>query len=238
MCPAPRFSPQQQEDLVLQAAEQCIEDSSILGFTMSAISKQAGISMGSVYKHVQTKEDVLVALATRMNEQVFPIWNSVLEFPASLPERLVALVLMTPEKMNPYSFGEHLEKLISSEALLQRASKYWVNRLLKAEQRFDPAIRAQVQQAIASGELKTSEQDAEVMTLSMWALQVGFSHVNYQLQKCQWAEGEPSELYPLPVDHPLIQSTKRLLNTYSWQKPLDDAAIVRMSELLDAKGLR
>ena len=65
MAPAPKHSPQEQEDLILEAAAQCIEETSLLDFTMSAISKKAGLSMGSIYKHIQSKEDVLVALGWR-----------------------------------------------------------------------------------------------------------------------------------------------------------------------------
>ena len=36
---------------------------------MSAIAKLAGFSMGSVYKFVQCKEDVLIALATKMYQE-------------------------------------------------------------------------------------------------------------------------------------------------------------------------
>ena len=56
MAPAPKYSLQQQEDMILSAAEKSIENSSLLDFTMSAIAKGAGLSMGSVYKHVQSKE--------------------------------------------------------------------------------------------------------------------------------------------------------------------------------------
>jgi AcrR family transcriptional regulator len=57
MVPAPKFSPQQQEEKILTAAAQCIAETSLMDFTMSSIAKRAGLSMGSIYKHIQTKED-------------------------------------------------------------------------------------------------------------------------------------------------------------------------------------
>ena len=61
MAPAPRFSPEEQEKLIICAAITTIVQSSLLDFSMSKIAKLAGLSMGSVYKFVQCKEDVLIA---------------------------------------------------------------------------------------------------------------------------------------------------------------------------------
>lgn len=66
MAPAPKYSAEQQEEMILSSAAQAIEETSLLDFSMSSVAKLAGLSMGSVYKFVQCKEDVLIALATQM----------------------------------------------------------------------------------------------------------------------------------------------------------------------------
>jgi AcrR family transcriptional regulator len=63
--PAIQTTYEHQEEAILEAAARCIEASSLLDFTMAAISKEVGLSMGSIYKHIQSKEDVLLALGTR-----------------------------------------------------------------------------------------------------------------------------------------------------------------------------
>lgn len=50
MAPAPKYSPEEELTRILAAAERCINDTSLLDFTMSALAKEAGISIGSVYK--------------------------------------------------------------------------------------------------------------------------------------------------------------------------------------------
>ncbi|MAD88175.1 MAG: TetR family transcriptional regulator, partial [Pseudoalteromonas sp.] len=46
MAPAPKFSPEQQQEMILDAAIQCIQESSITDFTMAKIARLAGLSMG------------------------------------------------------------------------------------------------------------------------------------------------------------------------------------------------
>ena len=78
MSPAPRYSPEEEQELVLDAAVGCIEESSLLGFTIGAIAKRAGLSVGSLYKHVQSKEDLLVALATRQARHTRQLYGCLL----------------------------------------------------------------------------------------------------------------------------------------------------------------
>lgn len=79
---------QEQEALILKAAVKCIEASSLLDFTMSAISKEAEISMGSVYKHIKSKEDVLVALGYYSQIHFMELVNKVMALPLPFIARL------------------------------------------------------------------------------------------------------------------------------------------------------
>ena len=98
MMPAPKCTPKELERLVLDAATDAIEESSLLDFTMSDIAKRAGLSVGSIYKHVQSKEDVLVAIGTRMMANQHRVFGEVLALPLKTPERLIAVSLLPPSK--------------------------------------------------------------------------------------------------------------------------------------------
>ncbi len=89
--PAPKYSLEQQEQMILASAAHCIQDSSLLDFKMSDIAKGAGLSMGSVYKHIQSKEDLLVALAAQMSSQIHHVFKTILELPYSAGAKLVSL---------------------------------------------------------------------------------------------------------------------------------------------------
>lgn len=242
MSPAPQHSPQQIETLVLDAAAKCIAETSLLDFTMAAIAKEASMSMGSIYKHVQSKEDVLVALATRMVKQHHEAFTELLAFPLTMPERLMCTILLSPEKLHTFPFGVHLEMLTGNEAVLQRASPRWVETLA----RFDQAIEAVFNDALTdswvSGELRVDENDRdqaiEMLLVSLWSMSVGFIQVAYQRHTWHLTSSEHDLPFPLAADHPLVDGAQRLINSVAWDTPLDDAGIHKACAVLEEKGYR
>lgn len=242
MSPAPKFSPQEQEERILAAAAKCIEGSSLLDFTMSSIAKEAGLSMGSIYKHIQTKEDVLVALATQSYIKLTHTLTSVLELPLSMPERLLAFSLMTPEKVRRYPFEDHLEMLIGNEAILKRASCGWVEKLMRLDQSLEKYFVEVLGQAIDDGELavtvKERDDVLEEILVSIWAMCVGYKQVVFQ-RHARSLVGEPIALpFPLAADAHLINTMRRLLSSYPWREPLTDQGVEKICQVLEQRGLR
>lgn len=242
MCPAPKFSVEEQQRRIIDAAESCIEQSSLLDFTMSSVSKAAGLSMGSVYKFVQTKEDVLVALAAKSLEHRFLSWKTVMEIPMSLPERTLATYLIASEKLQCFSFGFDLEKFVTNDAVLKRASDGWVLKLVQAERQFDEMYRQQLRDAIAAGELSVTPETEEdliaELSLSLWSLYSGFQQVDAHLQARQRVGVETQALYPLKPRDFFIASVQRLLNGYDWSTPLTDTSVESVCARLEQQGLR
>ncbi|MCO7223226.1 TetR/AcrR family transcriptional regulator [Pleionea sp. CnH1-48] len=250
MSPKARHTPQEQEELIINAAIECIEETSLLDFTMAAIGKKAEVSMGTIYKHMQSKEDVIVAIGVRMLKKHHRIYSDILRFPLTMPERLICGYLATPTELTDYSFGVQLEMLCSSKAVLQRASKRWVDGLVQ----FDHAIANEFQQALRdsyeSGEIVLSEEDApsvmESLSMGLWAMCVGFTQVAYQRNARQGDGLAPSlpflaspELpYPMQPEHGIVKSAHRFLNSFPWKHPLDAAGINRAIELLEQRGYR
>ncbi len=242
MSPAPRFSPIEQEEMILKAATKCIEASSLMDFTMSSISKECGLSMGSVYKHIQSKEDVLVALATQMFQQLHHVFTQVLALPIPAANRFVAIHLIDFEKAGLYSFAPLLETLVSNEALLQRASPGWLQKMIKT----DEALEAQFYQALMhqceTGELDLPEQEfdeiVEEIQVGQWTLGVGFTQVAMQ-RYSRHLVGAGVELpFPLHPQSTILKSATRLMNSYPWKTPVTIADLEKACELLKEKGLR
>ena len=132
MAPAPKCSPCEQEKMILEAAEQSIAESSLLDFSMSSISKKAKLSMGSVYKHVQSKEDVLIALASFMFCKERALFEQLLSLPLTTPEKIIALSLLDKEKVQIYCFESQLGDMVGSKDLLDRGSEKLFSRMHKA----------------------------------------------------------------------------------------------------------
>ena len=130
MAPAPKFSCEDQEKMILSAAVTVIEKTSLLDFSMSAIAKLAGLSMGSVYKFVQCKEDVLIALATKVYQERQQVFIQVLSLPLTTPERIIANSLLDFSKVQMYSFDDQLESIVNTRAMMQRCSPRWLDQMI------------------------------------------------------------------------------------------------------------
>ena len=78
----------------------------------------------------------------------------------------------------------------------------------------------------------------EEILISGWAITVGFEQVQRVKQTQEIVEGTDSLLEPLPLNHPIIRSTVRLLNSYPWKKPIDDGSLVTIENELKKLTLR
>lgn len=239
MSPAPRYAPEEEQEIVLDAAIACIEESSLLGFTIAAIAKRANLSVGSLYKHVQSKEDLLVALATRLSRHTHRLFSEILGAKLSSPQRIIALSLLAPEKTQLFNFDGHLNTLVCSEAILNRASSQWLSQLREASGNLDLLFAEFFQGAAASGELTIKDED-ELNTLSMgcWSMCAGFQHIALMRHVRDSGQQQNPLQYPLQADDYPIVCTQRLLNTYQWQQALTRSEIDQACATLVAMGYR
>jgi len=242
MAPAPKFSPQEQEELILNAAAECIRETSLLDFTMSAVSKVACLSMGSIYKHVQCKEDIIFALASRCYAHHSGIFKQVLTMEElTTPQRIMAISLLCPKKIEVYPFDSHLETFSANELVISRASALWTERMISASESCEANFNKCMHQAAFSGELKLNgnvQQNIEEITFGSWALIVGFQHVSRVMQIRNISNDEAELQQALAVDSMPIRSLKRFLNSFEWKKPLTDEDITHVSNVLIELNLR
>ncbi len=242
MSPAPRFSPIEQEEMILKAATKCIEASSLMDFTMSSISKECGLSMGSIYKHIQSKEDVLVALATQMFKHIQQVFDQVLSFPVPVPDRMLAIHLINFEKAGFNEFDNLLATLISNEAVLQRASPGWLLKMVTADEAIEALYTQVLLSSFQDGELMVTEQERdeiiEEIKLGQWSIGVGFNQVAMQ-RYSRHLIGVGVELpFPLHPQSTILKSATRLMNSYPWKTQVTMERLEKACELLQENGLR
>jgi len=240
MAPAPRFSTDEQERLIICAAIKAIEESSLLDFSMSAIAKLAGLSMGSVYKFVQCKEDVLIALATRMYQERQTIFKKVLSLPLTTPERIIATSLLDFSKVQMYTFDNQLESIVNTEAMMKRCSERWLTQMIACGERCQTMFQQFLQAAADSGELTSGSRDIEEINLGTWSLSVGYFQT-VRLHHCRQNdldENVDKTTVALEPDNVHIRSMKRLINTYDWQQSISDSDIEKICQHLTDSELR
>jgi AcrR family transcriptional regulator len=229
---------QQQEDVILQAAAKCIEASSLLDFTMAAISSEAGLSMGSIYKHIQSKEDVLVALGTRSHIHFEKLARTVLALPLPIAARIVGVQLVDRKHTSPYSFGSQLITLLGNEAILRRASPGWLEKYIARDIAVENLFQQVLLEAAQAGELRIDAHDRERLlgeiTTAIWSLCVGHTQVTRQRNARTLAD----DSLRLEPDSIIVRALQRLLNTYAWRAPVSDALLDQTCKSLAAHGLR
>lgn len=242
MAPAPKFSAEEQEHLVLSSAAKCIEASSMLDFTMAAISKEAGLSMGTIYKHIQSKEDVLVALGYQSQLHFKAMVLQVFQLPLPVVAKIVGVQLVDTQRVSPYSFWPQLDTLLANPVILQRASRTWVEKFIQLDTEVESVFQHQIQHACETGELKLPKADweptvNEILT-SVWSICVGHTQVTMQRGARQILEGELTIPTCRAPDSTIIHSVQRLMNTYPWKPKLTESLIAKTCTLLEESGLR
>mgnify|MGYP000515666149 CR=1 FL=1 len=242
MAPAAKHSHDEQETMILNAAAECIWETSILDFTMSAVGKKAGLSMGSIYKHVQCKEDIIFALARRVFVQHSAIFADIMgmeEF--TTPEKVMAIALLGPAKIQVYPFDNQLQTFANNEAVIRRASNLWTERMMKACEVCEEIFRKSMHKAAYNRELILNsdiENTVEHFNLSCWALIEGYQSVRQVIQLREITEGTDSLMEPVGLDEPLITGLTRLINSYDWQTPITQEATQKVALRLEELGLR
>ena len=241
MAPAPKYDQQTQQRMILSDAEQCINDSSVTDFTMAKVAVCAGLSMGSVYKFVQSKEDLVLALACESFRHASSIYEQVLSLPLHTPERVLAVCLVAPEKMQRFAFDYDLQSLSTNEAVIRRASPFWTEKVINTCGRCEELFKQTLLQSVDAKELldvPNLDEIIEEIMISGWALNVGHDQVQRIQQTKQITQGNASLQAPLAINHPIIRSTVRLLNSYPWRYPITDESLTRIEGELEKLELR
>ena len=237
MCPAPRYSIEQQAEMIRDAAVEVIGATSLLDFKMTAIAKEAGLSVGSLYKYVQTKEDVIIALACEMFESFCGVADNIYSSAhLSLPEKLMSFMLLEPEKANRFSFDMDLEILATSDPVLKRCSAMWKAKMLELEDKMDSKCEQKTKDCFESGEYLGELEEVMEISMGNWAMTVGMkqvrSHMKIKSKHCQ------SETNACFASEMAVKAMKRYINAYPWKTPLTDDGIEKAKQNLIALGLR
>lgn len=240
MAPAPKFSPEEQEKLILFAAVTAIEKSTLLDFSMSSIAKLAGLSMGSVYKFVQCKEDLLIALATKMYQEKQKVFSQVLSLPMTTPERIIALSLLDFSKVQMYSFDDQLESIVNIGSIMKRSSQRWLDYMISCSKVCEDSFQVLLQNAIDSEELQADKSEMEEINIGAWSLAVGYFQTVrlHHGRSSQQEEAIEASIAPLEVDDIHILNLKRFMNSFNWRNKVNTQDIEKIAQQLITLKLR
>jgi len=235
MAPASKYSFEEEHERIINASIECINDTSVTRFTMAKVASKASLSMGSVYKHFQCKEDIVMALATRSFSHISSVFARIFNLPISTPEKIIAVCLLSPEKLQCFPFANELESYATNDAVIHKASEPWTQKMIEAGSHCEDTFKAQLAAGISADDFSQNvdvDELVEEITVSGWAMNVGYEQVLRVQQSRQIIEGTASLMAPLDATDPLVRSMVRLINSYPWKQKLSQASISNTISLL------
>ena len=242
MTPEPKFSLEEQEKLILFAEVTAIEKSTLLDFSMSSIAKLAGLSMGSVYKFVQCKEDLLIALATKMYQEKQRVFSQVLALPLTTPERIIGLSLLDFSKVQMYSFDDQLESIVNTCSIMKRSSPRWLDYMINCSKVCEDSFKVLLQTAVDNNELQSCvSNEMEQINIGAWSLAVGYFQtvrLHHGRNLNQKDNDGQDCISALAVDNVHILNLQRFMNSFDWQQKVSKEDIEKVAEQLVALALR
>jgi AcrR family transcriptional regulator len=207
---------------------------------MSSIAKSAGLSMGSVYKFVQCKEDLLIALATKMYQEKYRIFSQVLALSLTTPERIIALSLLDFSKVQMFSFDDQLESIVNTRAIMKRCSQRWLDYMINCSKVCEDSFQVLLQTAVDTKELQSGINATEQISIGAWSLNVGyFQTVRIHHGRNTNQENEIQEsIASLSTDNVHILNLQRFINTFDWKQKVSKQDIEKVAQQLVISELR
>lgn len=200
------------EDLFLDTARRLILSDGLLCLTMAKVAKACDYATGTLYQHFSSKEDLLLALSTRMSADRVSLFCRAADGEGTTRDRMFALSVA--DVLFASQCPEHfrLAQYVFTEAVWSATSQTRRRAALEGSQPMCDRVRSIVRQAVADGDLPDRGLRNLDLGVGPWTLCLGMHTLVH-------ADGLLS-FYD--VNRPyglLLQHIEFLLNGLDW-KPL------------------
>ncbi len=218
----------QREGLFLDTAQALIQREGLLNLQMSRIAEECEYAIGTLYRHFASKEDLLVALATRNCMDRVELFERAARWPGPTRERIIALALADLIMLRAQPEHFRLAQFIWTDVVWGAASEAMRARALQACEPLATVVESIAAEARANGDLPAGlAMTEEGLTIGPWILCVGMHTLAQQQGLLDPGVGDPYRL--------LFKHLHYLLNGYGWQPlfdPGDESALDRSIERL------
>lgn len=210
------------EQVFLDKAQALIQRDGLLSLQMARIADECGFAIGTLYKHFASKEDLLVALATRNCLSRVELFERAAGWDGPSREKMLAVTLADLLIMREQPEHFRLAQFVWTDVVWGAASEQSRQRALEAFVPLCELIDGIAADARAHGDLPAhGSVPVAALTMGTWMLTVG-THTLAQQQGMidPRVVGDPYRL--------LVRQLQYLLNGYGWQPlfdPDDDAAL-------------
>lgn len=224
------------EQKFLDAAQALILRDGLLNLQMSKVAEECDYAVGTLYQHFASKEDLLVALATRSSMDRVELFGRAANWNGPTRERMLAIAIADLMLVREHPEFFRLWQYVFTDVIWHAASTSARQRSLETSAPIGALIEGIASDAIRAGDLPANTGLApRALTIGPWTLSMGMHtlvHAEGVLER--HAPGEPYRL--------LIKHLQHLLNGYGWQPLFDvsdeaaiDAQLARISrEVFDS----
>lgn len=205
------------EDKIISVSSEMIAEEGFFNLRMTDLAKKSDISVGTLYVHFESKEDLLIGIGIHSIRQRFDLFKYVQEKYQDPVERLIA-ILICDHILNE-KFGEisEIERLAQFPSVWKRASYRRMEEMNILCKNIGDFVRAIIEAALDSGELNASNKEAQsiatCINASFWGVCVGMHHVfnSYCVKSQEILKGED-------IKHAYVEAIHALLSGFGCKK--------------------
>jgi AcrR family transcriptional regulator len=204
----------EREKVFLDAARELIASNGMLNLQMQRVAHLCDYSVGTLYLHFTSKEDMLLALLTERASERIKLFQTVARWQAGTRERMLGFVLADVifARQQPLFF--HLHQYLTTQVISAATSPSRRQQAHEVHQPLAAIFEAVIREAQACGDLPSSSLSPFQIGSGLWALSEGIHTLVH-------AEGL---LDAYRIENPyqlLFQHVNALLNGLNWQPMCD-----------------
>lgn len=216
----------EREDLFLDAALELIRQDGLLALQMARIAEKSEYAVGTLYLHFASKEDLLLALVTRVFRDYIGLVSRAGAWKAASRDRMFAVGVADLVFVRRYPDYFRIAQYSLCEVAWKAASAKRRQAFLEANDPLVEIVSGIVEDARRDGDLARGGQTAQEMAIGVWALCGGYHLLSH-------AEGILED-FSVPDPYPLMcRHLQGLLDGYRWKpmsKPEDPLALDALVE--------
>lgn len=226
----------QREAAIIQSTLVILKEKGFMGLKMSEVAKQSQFSMGTVYSHFSSKEDLLLGCAVTISKTIAAVFEQVIKNPAPPMERLLTLdmAIWLYDARQPHHY--FLRQLAMTPDTWQRASPERARALDDIYQMISQMVEALIVELMPENPSITQENQEDALTailMGIWSLGEGL----FQISMSGFGLKQPSSK---KYDCLSLLSTNlsKYLQGWGWQAPFSEALIesskIQAQRIVDA----
>ena len=204
------------EDKIIAVSSEIIAEEGFFNLRMTDLAKKSEISVGTLYVHFESKEDLLIGIGIDAIRKRYELFKYVHDKFTDSVERLSAILIcdhIVDEKIGELS---EIERLAQFPSVWKRASYRRMEEMNILCQSIGDFVRGIIETALDSGDLSASndktDSTATCINVSAWGVCIGMHHVFNSY--CVKSE---SILKPKDIEHAYVEAVHALIRGFGYK---------------------